>query len=353
MAHKTSLFLASSSELKVERGAFEARIGRKNKLWHESGIFLHLDVWEDCVDAMSRTRLQDEYNVAIRAADIFVLLVHTKVGKYSAEEFETAHACFMATGKPLIYTYFKNSPGHGAQDPRGYASVRALQAQLATLGHFITPYESVAELLDHFTQQLDKLQANGVIQADVAPSSDADALMPNYEGAMGRKNNMTQAVGTQSVGSGGIAIGGSNAAPITVGAQTHFNTGGGAYVAGGVYVSGGDFVGRDQVERTNELSGLNAVFAALLASTMREAGPTANPLAVEHVAAIASEAEQLSTPAKDARLARLIDGLADLVPGAASALVDTFASPLLAGVAGPATTAVLGRLKEMRSPTGA
>ena len=114
MAHKTTSFLASSSELKAERGAFEARIYRKNKLWHEAGIFLHLDVWEDYIDAMSRTRPQNEYNVAIRAADVFVLLVHTKAGKYSAEEFEVAHAQFKATGKPLIYTYFKNPSGPGA-----------------------------------------------------------------------------------------------------------------------------------------------------------------------------------------------------------------------------------------------
>jgi hypothetical protein len=112
MTLKTRLFLASSSELKAERSAIDARIGSKNKLWHADGIFLHLDVWEDFIDAMSRTRLQDEYNAAIRATDIFLLLVHTKVGKYSAEEFETAHAQFKATGKPRIYTYF--SVGHDA-----------------------------------------------------------------------------------------------------------------------------------------------------------------------------------------------------------------------------------------------
>ena len=159
MALKSTIFLASSSEIKAERGAFEARIYRKNKLWHEAGIFLHLDVWEDYVDAMSRTRLQDEYNVAIRAADVFVLLVHTKVGKYSAEEFEVAHAQFKATGKPLIYTYFKNPPGPGDADPGpDYDTVRALQSRLAALGHFPTPYQGVDGLIDHFTQQLDKLR---------------------------------------------------------------------------------------------------------------------------------------------------------------------------------------------------
>jgi hypothetical protein len=112
MTLKTRLFLASSSELKAERSAIDARLGSKNKLRHADGILLHLDVWEDFIDAMSRTRLQDEYNAAIRAADIFLLLVHSKVGKYSAEEFETAHAQFKATGQPRIYTYF--SVGHGA-----------------------------------------------------------------------------------------------------------------------------------------------------------------------------------------------------------------------------------------------
>lgn len=76
---------------------------------------------------------------AIRAADIFVLLVHTKAGKYSAEEFQIALALFKATGKTLIYTYFKTVPGPANADPGPeYGTVCALLAQLVTTGTFLT-----------------------------------------------------------------------------------------------------------------------------------------------------------------------------------------------------------------------
>ena len=58
---------------------------------------------------MSETRLQDEYNKAVRACDIFVSLFFTKTGKFTEEEFDTAHRQFKSTGNPRIYTFFKNA----------------------------------------------------------------------------------------------------------------------------------------------------------------------------------------------------------------------------------------------------
>jgi hypothetical protein len=48
--------------------------------------------------------------------------------------------------------------------------------------------------------------------------------------------------------------------------------------------------------------------------------------------------------AEDTRLAKLIDGLVGLVPGAVGAVVSIFASPILAGVAGPVTKFMLDRI---------
>jgi hypothetical protein len=57
------IFLASSSELSDDRKEFEIFINRKNKDWIVSRkIFLEVVQWEDHLDAMSKTRLQDEYN---------------------------------------------------------------------------------------------------------------------------------------------------------------------------------------------------------------------------------------------------------------------------------------------------
>jgi hypothetical protein len=104
------IFLASSSELSEDRKEFEIFINRKNKDWIVSReIFLEVVQWEDHLDAMSKTRLQDEYNKAVRECDIFVMLYHTKVGPYTLEEFETAFGKFQEKNKPIIYTYFKDS----------------------------------------------------------------------------------------------------------------------------------------------------------------------------------------------------------------------------------------------------
>jgi hypothetical protein len=103
MATKKKLFLASSSELEEDRRQLEIFINRKNKDWVDKGVFLELVIWEDFLDAVSQTRLQDEYNQAIRECDIFVMLFFTKVGKYTEEEFETAFGQFKATRKPFIF----------------------------------------------------------------------------------------------------------------------------------------------------------------------------------------------------------------------------------------------------------
>lgn len=50
--------------------------------------------WEHFLDAMSKTRLPDEYNRALRDYDIVVSLFKTKVGKFTEEEFDVAWANF-------------------------------------------------------------------------------------------------------------------------------------------------------------------------------------------------------------------------------------------------------------------
>ena len=61
-------------------------------------------LWEDFIDAMSATRLQDEYNKAVEGCDIFVSLFLTKVGNYTQEKFIKALSTFKANGK--LYLLF-------------------------------------------------------------------------------------------------------------------------------------------------------------------------------------------------------------------------------------------------------
>ena len=131
------IFLASSSELKEDRKEFEIFINRKNKDWVDQGVFLELIVWEDFLDAVSQTRLQDEYNKKIRECDVFVMLFCTKVGQYTEEEFETAVGQFKATNKPFIFTYFKDAEiSTGSANEKDLMSLWAFQEKLDALGHF-------------------------------------------------------------------------------------------------------------------------------------------------------------------------------------------------------------------------
>ena len=118
--------------------------------------------WEDdFLDAMSTTRLQDEYNQAIRDCDVFVSLFKTKTGKYTAEEFDVAWQRFQDTGKPRIYTYFRKATvSTSASNRDDLMSLWDFQKKLGELGHFYTEYESIDGLQRHFRDQLDKLRAD-------------------------------------------------------------------------------------------------------------------------------------------------------------------------------------------------
>jgi hypothetical protein len=165
---RLKIFLASSSELKSDREQFEISVNRKNKSLINKGIFLDLVIWEDFLDALAPDGLQKEYNKAIRNCDLFVMLYFTKVGKYTAEEFETAIGAFKEGGRPLIFTYFKDAAvSTGSVRREDMQSLWAFQDKLHTLGHYQTVYVNTQDLLWKFDQQLDKLMEEGKIFTSV------------------------------------------------------------------------------------------------------------------------------------------------------------------------------------------
>ena len=173
------IFLASSSELKDDRREFESLVGRQNNDWVRHGAYLELIIWEDFFDGMSQTRLQDEYDKAVRECDIFVMLFSTKVGKYTEEEFETAFGQFKATNKPFIFTYFKDTQiSTAAANESDLMSLWAFRKKLSALGHFPTVYKDAGDLKYHFDQQLDKLVASGFIELALERSRTPEVPQP-------------------------------------------------------------------------------------------------------------------------------------------------------------------------------
>lgn len=156
-------------------------------------------------------------------------------------------------------------------------------------------------------------------------------------------------------------------------------TGGAAFVAGGVDTSGGDFVGRDKVVRGDEVHGdkvggdkieahisgstgvaigrgaqarvtqglggreLEALFQSIM-EAVQQAPAQDQPQALQMAEDLKQEAAR-GENADDGHLASLLNGFIELVPGAVSAVVSAFASPVLAGVAGPVTKMVLDKIQ--------
>ncbi|WP_350131917.1 COR domain-containing protein [Nitrosomonas sp.] len=152
------IFLASSKELRDDRNDFDLYFRQLNDRLRKRGIYLEIFRWENFLDAMSGTRLQDEYNKEVQACDIFVSLFMTKTGSFTEEEFDVAYQAFQKNGKPHIYTYFKDAPTSiGSIDKSALQTLWKFQEKIEAMGHFWTRYSDIEHLKRHFSDQLDKL----------------------------------------------------------------------------------------------------------------------------------------------------------------------------------------------------
>jgi hypothetical protein len=137
------------------------------------------------------------------------------------------------------------------------------------------------------------------------------------------------------------------------------DTGGGAFIGGSVDTGSGDFVGRDKIVHGDEVHGdkvggdeisvgdITDSTGIAIGRSAQATVTTSIPVQgidLEKAEALRSEVAK-GKDAEDGRMARLLDGLVELVPGAVSALVSAFASPILAGIAGPVTRFLLERIQ--------
>ncbi|GGW36990.1 hypothetical protein [Arenibacter certesii] len=164
MASTIKIFIASSSELVADRKEFREYLSVENDRLHKNGVYLELIQWEYFLDVVSETRLQDEYNEAIKTAHIVICLFYTKAGKYTQEEFDTALSHFKETGSPLIYTYFKSGAPQPDPSDQLAKDLVSFKDRLSKLGHFYTSYSNIDNLKLQFRQQLDRLEDKGHLE---------------------------------------------------------------------------------------------------------------------------------------------------------------------------------------------
>ena len=332
------VFLASSSELKEDREQFELLINCKNKEWVAQDVFLELIIWEDFLDAMSKTRLQDEYNKAIRECDLFVMLFCTKVGQYTEEEFETAFGQFKATNKPFIFTYFKDVQiSIGSANESDLMSLLAFKKQLGALGHFYSVYKNIDQLKFHFNQQLDKLADSGFIELKLDMGESDAGGGATYQANLTGSGAIAQGPRSAAMSERAVYVGRDNTGSINTGTQ--ITTGD---VSGtGIAIGYGAQAGVTQGILPGELA---ALFAPLLAAVIKQAPVAIQAAAVQHVEEIKSEVAK-GKQADDGKMGKLVEGLIALVPSAVGAVVSMFATPVLGAIAGPVTKFVLDKLK--------
>jgi len=174
------IFLASSSELLSDRKEFREFLGIENDSLHKKGVYLELIQWENFIDAVSQTSLQDEYNKELKKAQIVICLFFTKAGKYTQEEFNTALTHFNETGSPLIFTYFKSGAPEPDPSDQLALDLATFKKRLTDIGHFYTVYNNIDDLKYQFRKQLDRLEDKGFISLQQEVKKETIEAVTNY-----------------------------------------------------------------------------------------------------------------------------------------------------------------------------
>jgi hypothetical protein len=117
---------------------------------------------------------------------------------------------------------------------------------------------------------------------------------------------------------------------------------GGVNITGStVTTGGGDIVGGNKTTVISRVE-IDRIFKPI-ADAVRGAPPDKQVAATEALDALKEEAAK-GHQANDTRMAKLIDGLVGLAPGAVSAVVSTFATPVIGALIGPVTAFVLDKI---------
>ena len=157
--NKIKIFLASSGELAHERKEVELFIGKENKKYIDENLFLDLVIWEDLKQSFSGERIQDYFNEEMLKCEIVVVLIFTKVGEFTKEEFDKAYEAFKSAENPkYLYVYFKDVEVKLSKIPKEYMDVIELKEEIQSIEQIYCPFDSI----DNLTQQLNK-QLNLII----------------------------------------------------------------------------------------------------------------------------------------------------------------------------------------------
>ena len=107
--NEIKVFLASSSELELERVYIGDFINDINSILVDTTVRIRLLKWEVFDPSFKGERKQNEYDRQVKNADIFIALFRTKAGMYTLEEAEVALAAHTQNKKPQeLYCFIQD-----------------------------------------------------------------------------------------------------------------------------------------------------------------------------------------------------------------------------------------------------
>jgi len=107
--NEIKVFLASSSELDLERAHIGDLFNDINSLIADTAVRVRLLKWEVFDPMFKGERKQSEYDQQVKKADIFIALFRSKAGKYTLEEVDVATAARAQNQRPReLYCFIQD-----------------------------------------------------------------------------------------------------------------------------------------------------------------------------------------------------------------------------------------------------
>jgi len=107
--NEIKVFLASSSELDIERAHIGDLFNDINSLLADTPVRVRLLKWEVFDPLFKGERKQSEYDQQVRNADVFVALFRSKAGKFTLEEVDVAIAAHAQNQRPQeLYCFIQD-----------------------------------------------------------------------------------------------------------------------------------------------------------------------------------------------------------------------------------------------------
>jgi len=152
------VFLASSSELELERAHIGDLFNDINSILADKDVRLRLLKWENFNPAFTGERKQGEYDQQVKKADIFIALFRSLAGKYTLEEADVAKAAHAQNHRPQeLYCFIQD-----CQEERKF-NMDELKAQLGTdylTGSFTNINDLKHKLINILSPRLNSLGVN-------------------------------------------------------------------------------------------------------------------------------------------------------------------------------------------------